>query len=142
MRHLLILLTGVLLVGCGGEAALRKATLSKLGRAYHGFFAREKRTPVSIDEMEAYLLQNNKDTNAVAVLIDPLRSGAILFVWQGQLSRDGETNDKFLLGYEKNTPKEGGYMLTGGGYVDHVSPEEFAQYKPLPSGPLLIPNGQ
>ncbi len=93
-----------------------------------------------MDELKAYLLERNSDTNAIALLIDPLRRGDIVLVWQGALSDVGDASEKFLLGYEKNTPRSGGYMVTGGGFVRQISAEEFAEYKPLPKQLVSVPD--
>ncbi len=118
---MLILLAGSLMVGCQRDTpddTLRKARLSKLGMTYHAFNMIERRTPRDADDLTRYLKAQNKEPDAIAFLIDPLRSGEIVLIWNVTLSEDGEANDRFVLGYEKAVPQAGGYNLTGGAFVE------------------------
>jgi len=117
------------LASCGDKGPdhlLRKSLLSKLGMAYHGFNSVKRRPPASTQELAAYLTERNDNPEAIALLIDPLKQGDIILIWNAILVTDGDTNDKYVLGYEKNVPESGGYMVTGGGFVQPVTAQQFA----------------
>jgi hypothetical protein len=114
------------------ETVLRKAILSKLGMAYHGFNMRSNRPPADINEMASYLAVRNPAPNTSAVLLDPVRHGDVVFIWNAPLFEDGEKNDRYVLGYEKAVPESGGMMVTADGFVQLVTAAEFAALPRLP----------
>lgn len=134
--------TLVALTGCGSKKpddVLRKSVLSQLGMAYHGFNLAEGRPPAGIQDLADYLAERNKNSNAAAVLIDPLKQGRLVLIWNAILTSDGEANGNFVLGYEKNASITGGYIVTGGGFVQLITPEQFASLPKIANRPPEAP---
>lgn len=62
-------------------------------------------------------------------LVELIKSGNVVVVWDAVLSNDGMENDKYLLAYPKNAATQGGpfWILRGGGLTDRMTAEEFKQ---------------
>lgn len=136
-------LTLVALSGCESKKPddmLRKSVLSQLGMAYHGFNMAEGRPPAGIQDLADYLAERINNSNAAAVLIDPLKRGRLVLIWNAVLTSDGEANGKFILGYEKNVSVTGGYIVTGGGFVQLITPEQFALLPKIANRPPETPS--
>ncbi len=116
---------------------MRKACLAKLGIAYHGFHTARGRAPAGIDELVSYLKESSQENDEVSSeSAKRLSEGAIVMYWNAALHDDGDENEKYVLGFEAAVPRNGGYLITGGGTVVLVTGTSFKDFKefPQPSG--------
>ncbi len=123
--------------GCSKEAekkvAMRKACLAKIGLAYHGYYSANGQSPNGVEELATYIEQNAKaDDEVASESANRLREGDIVMFWNVVLNDDGDENEKYVLGFEAAVPRAGGYLVTGGGSVQLVSPKSFGEYKEFP----------
>ncbi len=132
-----VTLTGV--VGCTNEAerevARRKSNLHKLGMGYHAYYAKFNVAPADIEELSEFMLEDAPDDEATKEAVRSLRELDIVIFWNGILDSD-QDNDQFSLGFEASVPGSGGYMVTGGGFVQLVTAKAFAD---MPSIPVREP---
>ncbi len=126
-----MMLVGVMLVvGCSGkqqaEVAMRRDCLSRLGVVYHQFHTAKKRSPSGVDEFATYVVESAKADDPVASELDKrLRDADIVVFWDAVLSDDGQSDADHILAFEASCPGNGGYMVTVGQRVDHVTAKKF-----------------
>ncbi|MCI0464632.1 MAG: hypothetical protein L0Z62_47510 [Gemmataceae bacterium] len=96
------------------------AEIQQFGFAYHEYHAAKNQSPRSIEDLR-------DQASKFPELADAIRSGQFVVIWNAVLNPDGNENDKYVLGYEKQVPERGGLVLRGGGVVERMTPEVFAK---------------
>lgn len=132
-RYSLLSLVTILLVGsfvgCGGDpqsaVAMRRNSLSKLHDAYHSYFEQEKRSPSNAKELADFMKSQSPDDDVVAAAAKRLEDLEILMSWDAAITPDQVENDKYVLGFEADCQGSGGYLVMGGGTVNHISGRKF-----------------
>ncbi len=113
-----------------------KRVLHTVGLVYHEFYAAHKESPHGLRELKEFSAEyfgsspsSARDTaeNGFKMIED----GALVLVWNAVFTADGGANDQFCLGYQAQTPVTGGFVIHGGGFVEAVSPKEFAAIPPI-----------
>ena len=139
-RYSLLSLITILLVGsfvgCGGDpqsaVAMRRNSLSKLHDAYHSYFEQEKRSPSTAKELADFMKSQSPDDDVVATAVKRLEDLEILMSWDAAISPDQVENNKYVLGFEADCQGSGGYLVMGGGKVDHISGRKFGSMTLFP----------
>ena len=103
------------------EESMAIRPFSKIGFAYHAFHAKHDRSPGGVDEFADYL-SKSRTARQYSKLI---RDKEIIMVWNAMFSDDGCANDTFVLGYHKDVPNRGGFVIMGGGFVEKVTADAF-----------------
>ena len=133
---LILMFAAACLTGCGNEAqekvAMRRACLSTLGVAYHQYFEEHQIGPPSVEEFASFIEKNADGDKTKVEAVKRLRELDIVVFWNASLEADGDANDKYLLAFEAPCPGSGGYVVMGGGFVDHVNAKEFGELKEIP----------
>ena len=97
-------------------------------RAPSGFV---KPTLIS-NELAGFLARQAKTDLSVLAAIDRLQRSEITMIWNSKLSKDGDINDQYRLAWESTKAKASLLMLTGGGQVKRVTPEELGRIQEIP----------
>ncbi|MCI0642560.1 MAG: hypothetical protein L0Y72_22365 [Gemmataceae bacterium] len=125
-RALFLLVAAALppMAGCGGAqnppiaaAQTMEEKLARVGALYHHYLADKEQPPASAEDLRA--------VQAHAADLTPVDAGDIVVVW-GVKIRDDPQAGRLVLGYEKDAPKEGGFVLLVDGQVKKMSAAEFA----------------
>jgi hypothetical protein len=114
----LILIATSIPLGCVDRSLARKVEIQQFALAYHNYHAAEGVSPARVEDLA-------DSSEAFPNLYEQIRRGEFVVIWDAVLGRDGDENDKYVLGYEKNVPEQGGWVLRGGGSVRQVTPEQF-----------------
>ncbi|NND97362.1 MAG: hypothetical protein HKN47_08555 [Pirellulaceae bacterium] len=132
---LLCMLPLAALIGCTGEqerqVAMRRLCLSKLATAYHAFHDANNRGPKDLDEFGEFIESEQNDKGTLEAL-KRMHEGDILMFWNATMSDDSDQNDQYILGFEAACPGNGGYVVMGGGTVDHVTAKKFGTMNEIP----------
>ncbi|QDT10201.1 hypothetical protein K239x_21570 [Planctomycetes bacterium K23_9] len=120
----------VFVTGCNdeqqAEVAMRRSCLSRLGENYQQFYTEKKQTPSNIEEFSRFVEANAKTDDKIASeLTKRMAEGDLIVFWNATLSADGSSDRNHVLAFEATCPGNGGYMVTVGGLVDHVTAKEF-----------------
>jgi len=116
------------------QLVYRKSQLATLGLAYHSYYAKNGDSPAKKEELIEFLSIRAKDDLLTIGAIERLKKGEIVIVWNAALSKDGDANDRYRLAWETAVTKTSALMMTGGGFVQFVTPEEFAKVKEISTG--------
>ena len=113
-----------------------KRALHTVGLVYHEYYSAHKESPHGLKDLEEFSAESfggersvTRDTAEKGFKM--IEDGTLVLVWNAVLTADGGSNDEFFLGYQAQTPVKGGLVIRGGGYVETVSPEEFAAIAPI-----------
>lgn len=138
----LLIAMAVCLTGCCGarQRLERKRQLFSLAIEYH-WFASSGRSPNGIDEFVQFVttrIENpdpytSPDSDVIPSAVERLRQGELVFVWSADLTTHSDDSDPYVLGYEKISAAEGGFIVSGGGLVRQVSANEFAEIPKIPT---------
>ncbi len=120
----IIAASAIVFSGCQARSRARMAEIQQFGFAYHEYHAAKKQSPRSIEDLR-------DQVSKFPELADDIRSGQFVVIWNAVLNPDGNENDKYVLGYEKQVPERGGLVLRGGGVVEKMTPEVFAKIPAL-----------
>lgn len=114
------------------ELVYRTSQLATLGLAYHSYRAKYGKSPANKDELAGFLARQAKTDLSVLAAIDRLQRSEITMIWNSKLSKDGDINDQYRLAWESTKAKASLLMLTGGGQVKRVTPEELGRIQEIP----------
>ncbi len=117
----LIGLAGSLITGCDQslDRMRRSSEIRRLGLAYHTYHNVTGRAPKDLDDLRP---QADQFPN----LFSEIEQGQFVLIWDAFLYDDGQTNDRYVLGFEEQVPESGGFVLLGGGACQYLTPEQFA----------------
>lgn len=114
------------------EMIYRKAQLATLGLAYHSYHAQHGKSPANKDELIGFLADQAKTDLSLLGAIDRLQRSEITMIWNSNLSNGGDANDRYRLAWESTNSKTSLLILTGGGQVRPVTPEELTRIQEIP----------
>ena len=126
----IILVLLLMSVGCNSEreaeVAMRRQCLDRLGVLYHAYAADKKASPADLETFTAYIDETKKVDDEVAnELKKRLAELDIVVFWKATFANDGKSDADHVLAFEASCPGNGGYMVTVGGLVDHVTAKKF-----------------
>ena len=125
---LLTLAGGFILPGCGPPL---EHELKGLGLKYHYFYDENGRGPANADELRQHKSAFG-ETGELSKAWKAIDNGEFTLIWNAALSPDSDENEKYVLGYEKQVPAQGGLVMFGGCSVRYVSAEEFKKLPKIP----------
>jgi hypothetical protein len=104
--------------------------LKKFALLYHEYNAAHDRSPSSLDDLEAFTPEdtlgiNPPETYDAPRAFEMIRSGRFIIIWDAELLPDGDQNEKYVLGYERNASEDGGLVMRAGGSVRYLTAEQF-----------------
>ncbi|QDT40829.1 hypothetical protein Pan241w_08880 [Gimesia alba] len=119
-----------------------KDDLQKLGLAYHEFHRVREQSPSSMDELKDFLDNPPPPPKATGIvapdsvavivlpdsLIEMIREGRLVVIWQAALTDSGQENDQYLLAYPADAGENGGLGLTAAGRAVELTAEEFKKF--------------
>jgi hypothetical protein len=118
MRLQRLAIIGLLaLVGCGDGGERTANDLRQIGLAYHGYCDAQRKGPASEKDLAPYYENSERLSGA-------LRSGRYVFLW-GVSVMDLGKRTYVVIGYEKDVPTSGGYVLFANASVRKMSAQEF-----------------
>ena len=116
----------LLVAGCSDprREALRRLPLSELNLHYGNFGAIFGRGPKDAEELKRFA--EGTTSNGQPGKLDPkILSGEIVVNWNGD--PNDETQKDAVVAYEKQVPKEGGYVALNSGNTVKMSAAEFSK---------------
>ncbi|MCA9016344.1 MAG: hypothetical protein KDA77_13510 [Planctomycetaceae bacterium] len=150
VRGLVIVLLIVVLISVYSENFFQpqpkgpsfKDDLQKLGLAYHEFHRVRQHSPASMDELKDFLDNPPPPPKATGIvapdpvsvivlpdsLMEQIREGRLVVVWQAVLTDSGQENDQYLLAYSADASENGGYGLTAAGRALELTAEAFKKF--------------
>lgn len=105
---------------------------------WHSYHAERGVSPSCLEDLVSYKPGGFYAFNRVRDLTTAysrVESGELILVWNAQFFGEGVDHDKYILGYEKDVPTEGGIVMLGGGSVEIMTPSEFKKLQLLPVQP-------
>src|SRR5262245_50933129 len=122
VRLVVLTMTGTMLVasGCGSVGNARTANdLKLLGLVYHNYINNNSKSPAKLHDLKPLM----SDSPPIA---QSLANGKYVFIYGVSLAdmASGGTSNT-IIGYEKDAPTKGGYVLFGDGAVRPISAKEF-----------------
>jgi serine/threonine protein kinase/formylglycine-generating enzyme required for sulfatase activity len=106
----------------------RKQALYAIGIAYHEYSEKHRKAPGKADDLQPFLAKNDAAWKT-------LGDGTLTFTYGVNLFDIMKDASKYVLAYDKDTPKDGGWVLMADGFVKEVSAAEF---KALPMAPARV----
>ncbi|PHS13768.1 MAG: hypothetical protein COA78_06675 [Blastopirellula sp.] len=124
----LLFLSGLLILcsGCGEskEDLLTKIDLQHIGLQYHNFIDIYKSVPTDEEHFlsydDPYGFKEGQQVCKAA-----LDSGNYVVLWSYDVRLDLKNNSQVILGYQKDVPEKGGYVLFADGSAKKLTKEEF-----------------
>lgn len=127
-RFLVLAFCLALTVGCSSSGGTGKAepeftVLQEVNDLLHSATGPGGRPPSKVADLDKF---QNMYPRAYAAI----KSGDVIVVWTVPMKGEGEGGkDETIAAYEKNTPKDGGYILTAGGVVKKINASDFTAPK-------------
>jgi hypothetical protein len=126
----LLVVVAALLVGCNSEreaeVAMRRQCLTRLNQVYLEYRSERKESPADLQSFTAFIDETaNADDKVAGELKTRLADLDIVVFWNAKLADDGSSDNDHVLAFEASCPGNGGYMVTVGGIVDHVTAKTF-----------------
>jgi len=133
---LILALIAFVVVSTSIEKARRRKEnhLKQFALQWHNFYDQHRRSPKSLEEIEGFrtgfeiLFPGSRDLSASAKLIS---DGDFIIQWNSVFPTTGESYDNYLLGYEPAIFNKPALVMTAGGSVREMTPEEFHSLRPM-----------
>ncbi len=129
---LVLVVSVFVLSGCGQRRALFEHELKGLGMQYHSYYAEYGRAPANAEELRQFKPPFG-DLGELSMAWNAIESGEFKLVWNALLDKNTNENEKYVLGFERQTAERGGLVMMGDCSLRQVTAEQFNAMTIIPS---------